>query len=84
MKVLEKFYHANGGAVEGIADRNGHRRKEVGVWKHVSWGGERTKGKGYECELTKNMFFHNDLWQLCLKEKLKITDFFPDNTVFYD
>ena len=27
LKALEIFYHANGAAVEGIADRNGHRNK---------------------------------------------------------
>ena len=30
LKVLEIFYRANGAAVEGLADRNGHRCKEVG------------------------------------------------------
>ena len=52
LKALENFYHANGAAVEGLADRNGHRRKVVGEGKSVSWGGARTKGKGRECELT--------------------------------
>ena len=49
-------YLANGAAVEGLADRNGHRRKVVGEGKRVSWGGARFKGKGRECELTKKMF----------------------------
>ena len=46
LKALEIFYRANGDAVEGLADRNGHRRKVVGEGKSVSWGGARTKGKG--------------------------------------
>ena len=36
LKVLEIFYCANGAAVEGLADRNGHRRKVVGEGKSVS------------------------------------------------
>ena len=54
----------------------------VGEGKSVSWGGARTKGKGRECELTKNMFLHSDLLKLCLKKKRKINEFFPDTTVF--
>ena len=30
LKALEIVYHENGAAVEGLADRNGHRRKVVG------------------------------------------------------
>ena len=41
----------------------------VGEVKSVSWGGARTKGKGRECELTKNMFLHSDLLKLCVKKK---------------
>ena len=44
LKALEIIYRANGAAVEGLADRNGHRCKEVGEGKSVSWGGARTKG----------------------------------------
>ena len=72
-----------GPAVEGPADRNVHRRKVVGVWESVSWGGARTKGKERECELTKKMFLHCYLLKLCLKKKRKINEFFPDTTVFY-
>ena len=68
LKALEIVYLENGAAVEGLADRNGHRRKVVGEGKSVSWGGARTKGKGRECELTKNMFLHSDLLKLCLKK----------------
>ena len=68
LKVLEIFYLENGASVEGLADRNGHRRKVVGEGKSVSWGGSQTKGKGRECELTKNMFLHSDLLKLCLKK----------------
>ena len=84
LKLLESVYLANWVAVEGLADRNGHRRKEVGEGKSVSRGGARTKGKGCECELAKNMFLHSDLLKLCLKKKRKINEFFPDTTVFYD
>ena len=46
LKALEIVYLSNGAAVEGLADRNGHRRLVVGEGKIVSWGGARTKGKG--------------------------------------
>ena len=68
LKVLEIFYLTNGDAVEGLADRNEHRRKVVGEVKSVSWGGARTKVKGRECELTKNMLLHSDMLKLCLKK----------------
>ena len=68
LKALEIFYHANGATVEGLADRNGPIRKEVGESKHVSWGGACTKDKGHECKITKRMFFHNDSLHLCLKK----------------
>ena len=74
LKALEIVYLANGAAVEGLADRNGHRRKVVGEGKSVSWGGAQTKGKGRECELTKNMFLHSDLLKSCLKKKRKINE----------
>ena len=35
LKALEIVYHENGAAVEGIADRNGHRRKVLGKGKNV-------------------------------------------------
>ena len=72
LKALEIVYLANGAAVEGLADRNGHRRKVVGEGKSFSWGDARTKGKGSTCKLTKNMFLHSDLLKLCLKKKRKI------------
>ena len=84
LKALEIVYLANGDSVEGLADRNGHRRKVLGGGKSVSWGGARTKGKGRECELTRKMFLHSDLLKLCLKKKRKINEFFLDTTVFYD
>ena len=68
LKLLEIFYCANVAAVEGVADRNEHRKKEVGKGKSESWGGARTKGEGCECELTRNMFFHSDLLKLCHKK----------------
>ena len=82
LKALEIVYRKNGAAVEGLADRNEHRKKEVGKWKSVSYGGAQTKGEGHECKLTKNMFFHSDLLNLCHMKKRKITEFFPDTTVF--
>ena len=82
LKALEIVYCANGAAVEGLEDRNRYRRKVSGEGKSVSWGGARTKGKGRECEITKNMFFHSDLLKLCLKKKQNINEFFPDTTVF--
>ena len=48
LKVLEIVYRVNRAAVEGIADRNGHRRKVVGEGKCISWGVARTKGEGRE------------------------------------
>ena len=36
LKVLEIVYRANGDAVEGLADRNVHRRKVVGEGESVS------------------------------------------------
>ena len=65
LKALEIVYRTNGAEVEGLADRNGHRRKVMGERKSVNWGGARTKGKGRKCELTKKMFFHSDLLKLC-------------------
>ena len=38
LKSLEIVYHANGAAVEGLADRNGHIQKVVGDGESVSWG----------------------------------------------
>ena len=84
LKALEIVYRANGAAVKGLANRNGHRRKVVGEGKSVSWGGARTKGKGRKCELTKKMFLHSDMLKLCLKKKHNIGEFFPDTTVFCD
>ena len=43
LKTLEIVYHANGAAVEGMSDRNGHRRKVVVEGESVSWGGALTK-----------------------------------------
>ena len=42
LKALEIVYHANGAAVEGLADRNVHKRKVVGEGKSVSWEVHRT------------------------------------------
>ena len=82
LKALEIVYLANGASVQGLADRNGHRRSVIGEEKSVSCGGARTKGKGRECERTKKMSLHSDLLEFCLKKKPKINDFFPDTTVF--
>ena len=66
LKALEIVYLANGAAVGGLPDRNGHRQKVVGEGENISWGGGRTKGKGRECKLTKNMFLHSDLSKLLI------------------
>ena len=84
LKALEIVYCAYGAAVEGLDDRNGHRRKVVGEGESVSWGGARTKGKGRECGLAKMMVLHSDLFKSCLKKKHSIADFFPDTTFFHD
>ena len=80
LKALEIFDRSNWDAVESVADRNGHRWKLVDGGKCVSWGGVRTKYKGSECKLAKNMFFYSDMLKLCVKKKHNITDFFPDRT----
>ena len=84
LKALYIVYRENGAAVEGLADRNGHIRKVVVKGKSVSCGGAQTKGEGCECKITKNMFFHSDLLNLCQMKRRKITEFFPDTTIFYD
>ena len=68
LKALEIVYCENGAAVEGMSDRNVHRRKVVGEGECVTWGGARTKGKGRECKFTKKMFFHSDMLKLCMKK----------------
>ena len=84
LKALEIVYSENGAAAEGLADRNGHRSKVVGKGKSARCGGARTKGEGRECEFTKNMLFQSDLLKLCLMKRRKISDLFPDTTVFND
>ena len=83
LKALEIVCRKNGSAVEGLTNRNGHRRKVVGEGLSVIWVGARTKGKGCKCELTKNMFLHIDMLKLFLKKKHNTIEFFPDTTVFY-
>ena len=46
LKALEIFYHTNGAAFEGLAYRNGNRRKVVGEGGSVSCVGEGTKVRG--------------------------------------
>ena len=48
LEALGIVFRANSSAVEGIPDRNGHRRKEVGEGESISWGVEQTKGEGRE------------------------------------
>ena len=83
-QYLEIVYRENGDAVEGLADRNGHRHKVLGEGVSVRWGVTRTKIKVREFELTKNMFLHSDLLKLCMNKEHNNIDFFPDTTVFYD
>ena len=66
LKVLEIAYRKNGAEFEGLADRNGHRRKVVGERKSGSWGGARTKVEVHKRKLTKNMFLHSDLLKVIL------------------
>ena len=61
LKVLEIFYRENGAAVEGLADRNGHRGELLGKGESVRCGGARTNGEGRKCELAKKMLYHSDL-----------------------
>ena len=82
LKVLLIVYRVNMAAVEGLADRTGHRRKVVGKGKSVSCGGARTKGEGREYKITKNMLFPSDLMKLCHMKERKITELFPD-TIFF-
>ena len=49
----------------------------VGEGKSVSWGGALTKGEVRGIELTKNMFFHSDLLQLCLGGTLEDNGVLP-------
>ena len=71
LKALEIVYRENGDVVEGMSDMNGHRRKVVGEGKSVSWGSARTKGKGRECKITKKMFLHSDILNLCINKSTK-------------
>ena len=84
LKALEIVYRANGAAVEGLSDRNLHRREVVGEGKIVSWGGARTKGKGHECELTKKMFLHRNMLKLCLKKNGRSMSSSLTQMFFYD
>ena len=84
LKALEIVYRANGAAVERFVERGGHRRKLVGKGESVRCGGAWTKVEGRDCKLAKNMFFHSDLLKLCHMKRQKISEFLPDNTVFYD
>ena len=84
LKALEIVYRANNSAVEEFVDINGHKIKEVGEVESVSWGGTRTKYEGLEYNLTKKMFYHKDLLQLCLNKERNITELFSDTNVSYD
>ena len=57
LEASEIVFHGNSASVEGLADINGYRRKELGEGKSVSWGGAQTKGEVRKCKQTKNMFF---------------------------
>ena len=84
LEALEIVYRANADSVEGLADRSGNGRKQVGKGESVRCGGARTKGEGRECELTKKMLFHSDFLKLCHMKIRKIGDFFPDTNFFYN
>ena len=61
LKALEILYRENGAAVEGLADRNGHRRKVVGKGKSVRCGGAPTTREACECALAHKMPCHSHL-----------------------
>ena len=63
LKALEIVYCENGAAVEGLADRNGHRRKLVGEGKSVSWGFAQNKGKGFPFLIP---IYASGLWRFTL------------------
>ena len=44
LKVLEILYCGNGAAVEGLADKNGHRRKVVGKGESFRWSDVEVHG----------------------------------------
>ena len=44
LKALEIVYRENGAAVEGLTNRNGHRRKVVGKGKSVRWSDVEVHG----------------------------------------
>ena len=48
LEALEIFFRANFDPVEGLADKNEHRRKDVDEGESVSWGGAITKGEERE------------------------------------
>ena len=73
LKALEIVYHTNGATIEGLANRNGHRQKVVGVWKCVIWGGACTKVKVSQVRTHKKF-----LPQLFFAAK-----FFPETNVFH-
>ena len=66
--MLEISFRTNCDAVEGLADINVHRLKEVGESKSFSWLVAQTKGEGCECKITKTMFFRSDLLKFCLNK----------------
>ena len=84
LKTLEIVYRKNGVVVEGLADKNVHRWKLVGEGESVIWGGARTKGKGRDCKLTKNMFLNIDLLKLCLKKNTTSLSYSLKQLFFYD
>ena len=73
LKALEIVYHTNGATIEGLANRNGHRQKVVGVGKCVIWGGACTKVKVSQVRTHKKF-----LPQLFFAAK-----FFPETNVFH-
>ena len=72
LKALEIVHLTNGGAVEGLADRNVHRRKVSGG-KVVGPKVRGTSAKSPKICSCTVIFF-----KLCLKKKHNIADFFPD------
>ena len=79
---MEIVYRSNGAAVEGIADRNGHRKKEGGKGK-VSVGEVHKPKVRVASDNSPKHVLPQRFVSVVSEEKQKITEFFPDTTVYY-
>ena len=70
LKALEIIFHANSTAVEGLAERNGHRRKKGHITKvRVASANSPTR------------FYSTVICCSFVRKKRKVNEFFPDTTV---